>query len=546
MRYTRREFLATAAAGASMMSLAPGQAFGFDATDKSGTARYHRYNVNTPQGQRMLESYARGVEAMLKLPPEHPHNWFRNAFVHMMDCPHGNWWFYVWHRGYVGYFERTIRKLSGDPEFAMPYWNWTTQPEIPAGMFEGVLTPTDKAYAPYTVNLKLFTDFIKPSLDRFWNSMSAAQRSQQAARGYNTLDDLWNDVTGYNAAQKTGISGNMAYAITCGARYLSKANPKLDAKTTADVSPHIIDTGLTPIDFYNEDISRSFTSSKTASHVLQPDGATKFSVLEGFPHNKVHNCIGGVGAIDPGPYGNMTNFLSPVDPIFFLHHANMDRLWALWTRKQEAMRYPTLPTGSDLATFMNDPFLFYVDGDGQYVGPRKAGDYVDMSVFDYDYVSLYGKEAEQPPKFRRSSKKIAAIKSVRSADAASVVIPNQLIQAHLSEKAPQTLIAEITMERPGGLANTREFDVIINAPAGVTQVEADSPYYAGTIAFFGPVMSGMEMSHHATFAVPLPKTLQAFSKLQATSTKLDIRLVPSSGQAPQSIPVHDVSIISGP
>jgi tyrosinase len=42
---------------------------------------------------------------MLNLPADHPQNWFRNAFVHLMDCPHGNWWFYVWHRGYLGYFE---------------------------------------------------------------------------------------------------------------------------------------------------------------------------------------------------------------------------------------------------------------------------------------------------------------------------------------------------------------------------------------------------------------------------------------------------------
>lgn len=57
----------------------------------------------------MLASYAKGVEAMLKLPADHPQNWFRNAFIHLMDCPHGNWWFYVWHRGYLGYFERTIQ-----------------------------------------------------------------------------------------------------------------------------------------------------------------------------------------------------------------------------------------------------------------------------------------------------------------------------------------------------------------------------------------------------------------------------------------------------
>ena len=548
MRYTRRDFLATAtaAAGASMMSLAPGHAFGSDSTYAGRTARYHRYNVTSPQGQRMLASYARGVQAMLALPPDHPHNWFRNAFVHMMDCPHGNWWFYVWHRGFVGYFEQTIRKLSGDAEFAMPYWDWTELPEIPAGMFDGVLTPTDKAYAPYTGNLNVFTSFIKPAMGQFWNSLSAGQRGQLSMRGYNAFDDLWNDVTGYNAAQQAGISGNAAYAITCGARYLSRSNPKLDPKTTADVAPNIIRAGLSPLEFYNPQISRSFASSKTTSHVLQPNDTTQFSVLEGFPHNKVHNCIGGVGAIDPGPYGSMTNFLSPVDPIFFLHHSNMDRLWDVWTRKQIARGLPILPGGADFAPFMSEAFLFYVGGDGRYVGPRKAGEYVNTSVFDYDYMGGFASDLEKEPKPLRSAPRTAAIKSVRNADAASVVVPNLLIKNHLAQSRPQTLIAEITMARPDGLSNTREFDVLINAPEGVTQVDADSPYYAGTIAFFGPVMSGMEMSHNSTFAVPLPQTLRAFSNLEATSTKLDIRLVPSSGQAPKSTPVQDAAIISAP
>jgi tyrosinase len=123
-RYTRRDFLATAAAAAATaLPFAPSRA----------AAKYTRYNVTSPEGQKMLGSYAKGIEAMLKLPADHPQNWFRNAFTHLMDCPHGNWWFYVWHRGYVGYFERTIRALSGDDSFAIPYWDWTQLPQIPDG-----------------------------------------------------------------------------------------------------------------------------------------------------------------------------------------------------------------------------------------------------------------------------------------------------------------------------------------------------------------------------------------------------------------------------
>jgi tyrosinase len=331
-RHTRRDFLATAAAaaGAAALPFSPSRA----------AAKYTRYNVTTPEGQKMLASYAKGVDAMLKLPADNPQNWFRNAFVHLMDCPHGNWWFYVWHRGYVGYFEQTIRALSGDDTFAMPYWDWTQLPQIPDGMFDGVLTPTDQAYEPYTGNLALFTSFIKDKLTSYWNGLSPAQQAQLNVRGYGAFDDLWNDVTGYSASVQAGISGNEAFAITCGSRYLSRDNPKLDPKTTYDVSPFVIYSGLVPTDFYNANNYLSFTSSKTPSHNTQPSGATKFSVLEGFPHNKVHNYIGGVGPVDPGPYGNMTNFLSPVDPIFYLHHSNMDRLWDVWTRKQQALRLP--------------------------------------------------------------------------------------------------------------------------------------------------------------------------------------------------------------
>jgi tyrosinase len=42
--------------------------------------------------------------------------------------------------------------------------------------------------------------------------------------------------------------------------------------------------------------------------------------FESAPHNPVHNLIG----------GEMANMTSPRDPIFYLHHANVDRLWHAW------------------------------------------------------------------------------------------------------------------------------------------------------------------------------------------------------------------------
>jgi tyrosinase len=89
---------------------------------------------------------------MLALPPENTLNWYRNALIHTFDCPHGNWWFLPWHRGYIGWFEKKCRELSGDPEFALPYWDWTEQTKIPPEMFDDVLDPTSDAFIQAVVS----------------------------------------------------------------------------------------------------------------------------------------------------------------------------------------------------------------------------------------------------------------------------------------------------------------------------------------------------------------------------------------------------------
>src|SRR5215813_4969402 len=114
--FTRRSFLKTSLAAAAGAASLPIKTYGFIPPP---TATYIRYNVMSAGGQKAIQSYSKAIEAMLKLPANDPLNWFRYAFIHMMDCPHGNWWFYVWHRGYLGYFEETIRTLSNGPTFAI-------------------------------------------------------------------------------------------------------------------------------------------------------------------------------------------------------------------------------------------------------------------------------------------------------------------------------------------------------------------------------------------------------------------------------------------
>jgi tyrosinase len=45
--------------------------------------------------------------------------------------------------------------------------------------------------------------------------------------------------------------------------------------------------------------------------------------LESYPHNTGHRVLG----------GEMLNLTSPSDPIFWMHHAQVDRVWASWQKK---------------------------------------------------------------------------------------------------------------------------------------------------------------------------------------------------------------------
>jgi tyrosinase len=56
--------------------------------------------------------------------------------------------------------------------------------------------------------------------------------------------------------------------------------------------------------------------------------------LESVPHNTVHGDVG-------GPTGWMSAFnTAGLDPIFWLHHSNIDRLWEVWLRRDPSHQDP--------------------------------------------------------------------------------------------------------------------------------------------------------------------------------------------------------------
>lgn len=74
--------------------------------------------------------------------------------------------------------------------------------------------------------------------------------------------------------------------------------------------------------------------------------AGAYGQLESRPHNRVHNDIGG----DMGDPNRAAG-----DPIFWLHHANIDRLWSLWRRLDATHTNPsTAPWTTAAFTFFDE------------------------------------------------------------------------------------------------------------------------------------------------------------------------------------------------
>lgn len=105
--------------------------------------------------------------------------------------------------------------------------------------------------------------------------------------------------------------------------------------------------------------------------------------LETNPHNFVHNDVGGVAAGNEGIMSDPNT--AALDPIFYLHHCNIDRMWGSWNKKGNS-------NPSD-AEWLGGPGKM---GEREFVMPVADGkewvytpnDVTNLDSLDYSYDNL--------------------------------------------------------------------------------------------------------------------------------------------------------------
>ena len=245
------------------------------------------------------------------------------------------------------------------------------------------------------------------------------------------------------------------------------------------------------------------------------------SSLEGLPHNVVHVLVGGwMGSVPTAAQ----------DPIFFLHHCNMDRLWDLWLAQGGGRIDPVLDN-----TWKNTKYTFF-DEEGAQL--EMTGCDILRAAQQLHYV--YEGEPPQVNDYCLPIRKFPPIIFEKEVILRLPVPPIALGQepvsvpidlknlkqrlGPLAESKTATLFLEldgVEAERQPGVA----WQVYVGLPPNTTPAE-ESPYFVGAMALFGP---GIHSEAHdkfepAHFAFPINRALLA--GFRASQERWTITFVP--------------------
>jgi len=431
MQTTRRKFLAASGTAVSATLFGPSL---FNADLAFAATPVVRRNVGgMDPSDPILVSYRKAIKAMQGLPTTNPVSWAYQAAIHgtLSSAVHASWntcehhtdFFWSWHRMYLYWFERVVRKMCGDPCWALPYWNWAPGSDLhlPAPF-------RDPASELYTVN-----------------------RDPAMNNGTGSLNPL---------------------AVNVGSSFL-----------------------LT--NFFNTN-----------------------STIQG-PHDNVHiETSGWMGSVATAAQ----------DPMFYVHHSNVDRQWNLWLAQGGGRSDPVFNT-----TWTNRQYTFF-DENGNAV--KMTACQILRAAQQLNYV--YEGEPPQvlqyclrrPPwPFWQFEKEILIHLPIPPVElkAEPVSFPIELMEIHgriarLLESKTETLLLElddVVAEKPPGVV----WAVYVGLPSG-GEVDANSPYFVGSLSLFG---SGIRSEKHhefkpAHFVYPINRAVQA--SLKANAERVLVTFVP--------------------
>ncbi|KAH7009810.1 tyrosinase [Ilyonectria destructans] len=272
-------------------------------------------------------------------------------------CPHGENLFLPWHRPYLALYEQrlvatAVKLANGYPSnvratwvkaaqtLRAPYWDWALQDSVPTATVTKRLTITipngSSGTKQYTVDNPLAAYYFpKKALDGAFGSFDQPANRPQI------------------------------YRCRSPQSYPGSANSAMRGRP------------------YKSWVYDAFTSSTTFDQFAS-------TASTGVSLEQIHNAIHWDGACG---YQFLDADFSAFDPLFMLHHANVDRLWAYWQfiRPTQAIFKNSYKGGArfnsrDGATITpNSPLQPFYQSNGQFHTPNSV---TSIRNFGYTYEGL--------------------------------------------------------------------------------------------------------------------------------------------------------------
>ncbi|XP_071727143.1 polyphenol oxidase, chloroplastic-like [Rutidosis leptorrhynchoides] len=428
-----------------------------------------------------LAKFMKAVKLMKALPDDDPRSWNNQGKIHCAYCNagytqeksgfdtvnmqvHNSWLFFPFHRWYLYFLERIMGSLLGDDTFALPYWNWDNTDAMTGFPTAYELSmPSDTGGRPSPKNNPLFDGF-------------------RDATHVTATVDLQGGFVGTDEAMK---NNNLAVVH--------------DQMSVVGIAPFfggLLSAGPRP--------------------TTMPGGSIEAGV-----HTRIHIWTGNPRMPNNEDMGNF--YSAGYDPLFYCHHANVDRMWYLWktvlnggnnidpTTSECGVDNPD--PGCQLAgDWENSSFVFY--DENKNLVRVKSGDCVDIEVMGYTYA-----DSDISPWLNYSStphaagsniaadsigkvKKVDELKFPLSiAETVKFLVKRPAVnRSHKEKKGTREILMINGIEFDGSAGF--KFDVLIDDVDDGTPINASDSEFAGTFEQLQHGVGGsMKMTTGAMFGI---------------------------------------------
>ena len=308
----------------------------------------------TKGNKKPLDDLMRAWKGIKELPPDHPQSFFVLGGYHGEPfrgagwgtsaywggyCNHGNVLFPTWHRVYLVKLEEALQSIQGCQDVMLPFWDETSDDSSKNGI-PWALTQKDFVLDGKTIPNPLRSFVLTQNIK---DNLSGTDPDYSKPKGYETVRYPLSGLVGNEKERAATKAHNDTYPNYD--QNVTLLNKNIVAWLTSSIvvngktiPTHTKKKFMACLNAPNYTVFSNTTSAGQWNTDLDT-GAVPVVPLE-TPHNDIHLAVGGcdvpgVGLTpqSKGPTPTWAKRTAGLDPIFFFHHAFIDRVFWLWQKK---------------------------------------------------------------------------------------------------------------------------------------------------------------------------------------------------------------------